>query len=556
MWRNSWPFLGLIALSCVALAPGARAEDCPGNPGALGTSRVLTIDPAEFPRIGTVQYSKSLPLQDKEVVLTFDDGPMPPYTNRVLEVLAEHCVRANYFIIGRMARGYPDLMRQIRASGHVIGTHSQNHPLAFERMPVNAIQGEVEQGIASVQTALNDRNGVAPFFRIPGLLRAPHVENYLQSRGLVAWSADVVGDDWKHIPASEVVRRSIARLEEKGKGILLLHDIQPATALALPELLRQLKAHGYKIVVVEPGKRGAPVPVAAVAKPQPVPPVATERTVLPPLPTAPATLTQSEPERPATPAAVGWTAPTVIERVVAPSAPPVGVERTTVSRAPVPAVAAERVVVPVAQPTVAEQAAVSPAPIAPAERIAVATPMAPAAVATPPRPATIVPARPAAPAPVQIPVEEDDEDAPPQRPSPRIVTIPQPIDPEPAPVQKVTRQATTEESPMREPARIPTPRDEVAEARASAAHAVPPPPAPPVPVRKAEPDPSIPRDPVRPYAAMLKPAQSASVPGKSISVEPGGLRNAVTVAVPRAGGVGASSIVRNPATDGRFQDNR
>ena len=70
----------------------------------------------------------------------------------------------------------------------------------------------------------------------------------------MTWSADVVADDWKHINASEVVRRTIARLDEKGKGILLLHDIQPATALALPELLRQLKAKGYRIVLVVPGK--------------------------------------------------------------------------------------------------------------------------------------------------------------------------------------------------------------------------------------------------------------------------------------------------------------
>ena len=85
----------------------------------------------------------------------------------------------------------------------------------------------------------------------------------------MTWSADVVADDWRHINASEVVRRAIARLDEKGKGILLLHDIQPATALALPELLRQLKAKGYRIVHVVPGK-GESVPV-----PQPV--AATDR---------------------------------------------------------------------------------------------------------------------------------------------------------------------------------------------------------------------------------------------------------------------------------------
>src|SRR5204863_1312317 len=250
-------------------AAKARADDCPGNPNALGTSRVLTVDPREFPRIGTVQYSHSLPLQDKEVVLTFDDGPMPPYTNRVLDVLAEHCVKANYFLVGRMARGYPDLTRRILAEGHTVGTHSENHLLGFDRAPLDAVKSEIEQGIVSVTRVVGKTSAATSFFRIPGFLRRHEVEAYLQFRYMTTWSADLVADDWRHISASEVVRRSIARLDEKGKGILLLHDIQPATALALPELLRELKTKGYRIVQVVPGKGEISVPVAA--KPAPMP---------------------------------------------------------------------------------------------------------------------------------------------------------------------------------------------------------------------------------------------------------------------------------------------
>jgi peptidoglycan/xylan/chitin deacetylase (PgdA/CDA1 family) len=301
--RMIWRTLILVALMLGAMAAAkARADDCPGNPNALGTSRVLTVDPREFPRIGTVQYSHSLPLKDKEVVLTFDDGPMPPYTNRVLDVLAEHCVKANYFLVGRMARGYPDLTRRILADGHTIGTHSENHLLGFDRAPMDTVKSEIEQGIASVGTVLGKGTAANAFFRIPGFLRRQEVETYLHSRRLMTWSADVVADDWKHINASEVVRRSIARLDEKGKGILLLHDIQPATALALPELLRQLKAKGYRIVLVVPGKDEMSVPIAA----RPAPPatetatvqvtakptqVTTPRGVVPALPPAPAPAT-------------------------------------------------------------------------------------------------------------------------------------------------------------------------------------------------------------------------------------------------------------------------
>jgi peptidoglycan/xylan/chitin deacetylase (PgdA/CDA1 family) len=246
-----------------------RAAECLNNPGALGTSRVLKVDPREFARLGTVQYAQSLPLHDKEVVLTFDDGPMPPYTNRVLEVLADQCVKATFFIIGRMARGYSDLLKKIRAEGHTIGNHSQNHPLSFDRMPAHAVKAEVEQGFASIAAALGDQEPPSPFFRIPGLLRGKEAEDYLQSRGIATWSADVVADDWKHISASELVRRAIARLDEKGKGILLLHDIQPATAMAMPALLRELKAKSYRIVHVVPGQRGVPASqVATAAQPE------------------------------------------------------------------------------------------------------------------------------------------------------------------------------------------------------------------------------------------------------------------------------------------------
>ena len=265
-----WRTLGLIVLMLAALATAkARAADCPGNPNALGTSRVMTIDPREFPRIGTVQYTRSLPLEDKEVVLTFDDGPLPPYTNRVLDVLAEHCVKANYFLVGRMARGYPDLARRILAEGHTVGTHSENHLLGFDRAPLDIVKNEIERGIVSVTSVVGKNSAATSFFRIPGFLRRHEVEAYLQSRHMTTWSADLVADDWRHISASEVVRRSIARLDEKGKGILLLHDIQPATALALPELLRELKTKGYRIVQVVPGKGEMSVPVAA--KPAPMP---------------------------------------------------------------------------------------------------------------------------------------------------------------------------------------------------------------------------------------------------------------------------------------------
>jgi peptidoglycan-N-acetylglucosamine deacetylase len=234
----------------------AVAAECP--PGALGTSRTIVVDPTEHVRLGGFQYRESLPLKDKEVVLTFDDGPLPPYTNRILDQLASECVKATFFMVGRMVRGYPSIVRRIYNEGHTIANHSQNHPFTFHKMTVEHAAQEIEDGFASLRTALGDPNAVAPFFRIPGLLRQDSVERYLASRGYMTWSVDFVADDWTHISAEEVARRAINRMEANGRGILLLHDIQPATALAFPTILRELKARGFKVVHVVPATADRP----------------------------------------------------------------------------------------------------------------------------------------------------------------------------------------------------------------------------------------------------------------------------------------------------------
>lgn len=228
----------------------AAAADCPGNPGALGTSRTITVDPTEHQFLGAFQYRESLPLNDREVVITFDDGPLPPYSSRVLDILGSECVKATFFMVGRMAHAYPHLVKRAHANGHTLANHSQNHPFTFHKMTVEQARQEIEDGFTSIRTALGDPNGVSNFFRFPGLLRQDSVEQYLSAKGYMTWSVDFVADDWTRISANEIVRRALSRLEARGKGILLLHDIQPATALGLPVLLHELKARGYKVVHV------------------------------------------------------------------------------------------------------------------------------------------------------------------------------------------------------------------------------------------------------------------------------------------------------------------
>jgi peptidoglycan-N-acetylglucosamine deacetylase len=238
----------------------AGAAECP--PDALGVSRTIVVDPNEHPRVGSFQYSESLPLMDHEVVLTFDDGPLPPYTNRILDTLASECVKATFFMVGRMVQGYPAVVRRVYNEGHTIANHSQTHPFTFHKMTVERAAQEIEGGFASLNSALGDPKAVAPFFRFPGLLRQDSVERYLAAQHDMAWSVDFLADDWTHIRSEEVARRAINRIAARGKGILLLHDIQPATALALPTILKELKARGFKIVHVVPSTPDRPKTVA------------------------------------------------------------------------------------------------------------------------------------------------------------------------------------------------------------------------------------------------------------------------------------------------------
>src|ERR1700712_3911831 len=153
--RRPWAALGLGFLSCVA-AQTASAASCPGHPDALGTSRTLVVDPRQYPIIGTMQYAKTLPLEDHEVVLTFDDGPLPKYSNQILEILAAQCVKAVFFTVGRQANANPEGVRKARAAGHTVGTHTQNHPTNMQRLPIDRAKKEIDDGIASVTAALGD----------------------------------------------------------------------------------------------------------------------------------------------------------------------------------------------------------------------------------------------------------------------------------------------------------------------------------------------------------------------------------------------------------------
>jgi peptidoglycan/xylan/chitin deacetylase (PgdA/CDA1 family) len=273
------------------LGMGSAYAECPGNPNAIGTSRVLTIDPSEYSQIGTVDYEETLPLTDHEVVLTFDDGPLSPYTEQVLDALAAECVKATFFVVGEMAREAPALVRRAYSEGHSIGSHTQTHP-HLPKLGFRKAKEEIEKGMDSAIAALRDPKALAPFFRAPYLEMTDRLEHYLGSRRVAIWSIDFQADDWEPISADQVVALALKRIEVTHKGILLLHDIEAHTPAALAKLLRELKIRGYKIVHVAPAAAAA-AKAASVSSPAVVPTVAPR-----PSPAAPSLQTIARETRP------------------------------------------------------------------------------------------------------------------------------------------------------------------------------------------------------------------------------------------------------------------
>ena len=244
----------VIALTAALLPWAAAAQSCPGNPDALGTERTLTVDAGTTPRVGRKQFPVTLPLKPKELVLTFDDGPWPTTTPKVLDALKRECVQATFFLLGRNAQAYPAIARRELAEGHGIGHHTFSHPL-LSHMPLAKAEAEIDRGIAADEAALYGRRSsrpTSPFFRFPGFAANRALLDALSARGIVVFGADVWASDWLPMRPEQELQLALSRIERTGGGILLLHDTKKQTAQMLPAFLRALKRRGFRIVHVVP----------------------------------------------------------------------------------------------------------------------------------------------------------------------------------------------------------------------------------------------------------------------------------------------------------------
>jgi len=232
-------------------AIAAKASPAPkpacANPDALGVSRVVVIDTTGGPGFGFEHFKQFDFLTDKEVVLTFDDGPWPVNTPMVLKALDDECTKALFFPIGKHTTYHPEILRMVAAAGHTIGAHTWSHAnLNAKKMTDEQARDEIEKGFSAVKLALGA--APSPFFRFPELQHNPAAVTYLGTRNIAIFSCDLDSFDFRAKDATQIINTVMTKLEKNGKGIILMHDFQRHTAEALPTLLRRLKAGGFKVV--------------------------------------------------------------------------------------------------------------------------------------------------------------------------------------------------------------------------------------------------------------------------------------------------------------------
>jgi peptidoglycan-N-acetylglucosamine deacetylase len=245
---------------CLALLLSSPALAC--GPDALGVSRTIEIGGAAT-SVGLKTYPRTIALADKELILTFDDGPNAPTTDRILAALDAECVKATFFLIGRNAQAAPDVVRREIAAGHTVGHHSFSHPaVTLRNLGEDAARADIDKGIAADDKAAYGAAGAGPkvpFFRFPGFADTAALDEWLIRRGITIFGADLWASDWQPMTPDEELSLLLGRIEKARKGIVLMHDTIGATAQMLPNLLRELKKRGYRIVHIVPGKGPTPI---------------------------------------------------------------------------------------------------------------------------------------------------------------------------------------------------------------------------------------------------------------------------------------------------------
>ncbi len=243
-----YPFLPVIFLALFLSGTQLASAGCGTN--AIGTARTLTIS-------GSANYGRShggrqLALRTKEVVLTFDDGPLAAKTGAILRILRSHCAKATFFPVGKMVAFNPGMIRRIRRGGHTVGSHAMRH-INLKKLSYDAAVNQVYKGFAI--TARAGGGTIAPFFRPPGFNITPEISSLLRRNKISIFGTDIDSTDWKGLKGEEMANHILNHLRNRRqRGIILFHDINRATISSLSLVLKTLKKNGYRVVHIRPGR--------------------------------------------------------------------------------------------------------------------------------------------------------------------------------------------------------------------------------------------------------------------------------------------------------------
>ncbi|MEM6899615.1 MAG: polysaccharide deacetylase family protein [Pseudomonadota bacterium] len=248
--KRTQRFIGCAIISLFSTASCAPqsevhqsvASECGDD--ALGVHRVQSLIPGQALRLEQ--------LNEYEVVLTFDDGPDGRNTRNVLDLLANSCTQATFFLRGDSSARDPELVRQIVRQGHTVGGHSWAHA-DLSNLELADAKSDIERGMEAINGALSSLDGAPQtrFFRFPFIRMTPDLLAYLAEEGLIEVGVSADGADWENRPPEDIVAQIMDRIEaSENRGIILLHDTSNRSIRATDQLLIALKQGGYKIVAL------------------------------------------------------------------------------------------------------------------------------------------------------------------------------------------------------------------------------------------------------------------------------------------------------------------
>lgn len=242
-----------IAVAQAAETTTVSPPSC-SNPQAIGTARTVPVQAQRTVGIGAFYFKRTLRLNPREYILTFDDGPSPVTTPQILAILKSECIRATFFMIGKHAEAYPQLVAQLRDAGQVLASHTYSH-LDLTTMPVDQAIGDIKRGYAAVEHAAygtSSDEDKPRFVRAPGHKITPAIIAYTRQHEITLVTADISPQDWRNKAPQITMAVMKKALDQTDRGIIGLHDTQKNTILMLPMLIAELKQRGAKLVAMEP----------------------------------------------------------------------------------------------------------------------------------------------------------------------------------------------------------------------------------------------------------------------------------------------------------------